>query len=297
MQVWSGNQSTQSQATLNGINAWIFSQPYQDAQSGGDIHYLSSCATGRVTRVVLADISGHGESVQRESIALKKIMHKYINHISQDKLVSDVNKQFTDTLSFGRFATAIALSYYSPSGELTFCNAGHPTPLIYHRSKQKWQRLEQELDESKVELNLPFGISPTTHYEQSSIEMEPGDYIMLYTDSLIEFKPDGQNQLGVDGLINFLNASNLSSPQDIIEFLLEKFRTSEINVNRHDDFTLLLLEIISKGKLRIRHKLLAPWYFIKGLGSGIRQKLPLPRIEWSIRNIGGFFLHRFNQKK
>src|SRR6188474_3793463 len=50
MEVWGGNQGVDTGVQMAGLDAWIYSRPYGKASAGGDVYYVSSCATGRITR-------------------------------------------------------------------------------------------------------------------------------------------------------------------------------------------------------------------------------------------------------
>ena len=63
MEVWGGSQLTARGVEFGGLDVWVYSKPYGQAQSGGDVYYASSCATGRISRLLLADVAGHGNSV------------------------------------------------------------------------------------------------------------------------------------------------------------------------------------------------------------------------------------------
>ena len=60
MEVWGGNQTADSGVIMAGLDAWVYSKPFGGADGGGDVYYVSSCATGRITRLLVADVSGHG---------------------------------------------------------------------------------------------------------------------------------------------------------------------------------------------------------------------------------------------
>ena len=60
MEVWGGSQVTSSGVELAGLDVWVYSKPFGEAQRGGDVYYVSSCASGRISRLLLADVSGHG---------------------------------------------------------------------------------------------------------------------------------------------------------------------------------------------------------------------------------------------
>jgi len=57
---------------MPGLDAWVSSQPEGHAVAGGDVYYFSSCASGRITRILLADVSGHGELIARTAAGLRQ---------------------------------------------------------------------------------------------------------------------------------------------------------------------------------------------------------------------------------
>ena len=56
MEVWGGSQLTARGVELGGLDAWVYSKPFGHAKRGGDVYYASSCATGRISRLLLADV-------------------------------------------------------------------------------------------------------------------------------------------------------------------------------------------------------------------------------------------------
>ena len=60
MEVWGSNRAGSNGVIMPGLDAWVYSRPCSDDDAGGDVHYVSACATGRVIRALVADVSGHG---------------------------------------------------------------------------------------------------------------------------------------------------------------------------------------------------------------------------------------------
>ena len=97
MQIWGGNSEIDNGVSLAGIDCWVYSRPFQSAASshsnagaagnaavssasssgGGDIHFVTSCATGRITRLVVADVSGHGAPVAEMATSLRRLMRRH----------------------------------------------------------------------------------------------------------------------------------------------------------------------------------------------------------------------------
>ena len=83
MEIIGGNRATRRTIAAPGLDIWIDSRPLGRGAWGGDVHYLSTCGGGYVTRLALADVAGHGESADAMAIALRKLMRKYINKLDQ----------------------------------------------------------------------------------------------------------------------------------------------------------------------------------------------------------------------
>src|SRR5437899_58220 len=92
MEVWGGNQVVDSSVAMAGLDAWVYSRPYGQADGGGDVHYVSSCATGRITRLLVADVSGHGVAVCDVAAQLRTLMRRYVNYLDQTRFVRSMNE-------------------------------------------------------------------------------------------------------------------------------------------------------------------------------------------------------------
>ena len=141
MEVWGGSQLTSHGVEFGGLETWVYSKPYGQAHAGGDIYYASSCATGRISRLLLADVAGHGDSVAATAADLRTLMRRFVNRLDQTEVVRLLNQQFAELSREAVFATAIVTTFFEPSRRLTVCNAGHPRPLLYRAAQRKWELL------------------------------------------------------------------------------------------------------------------------------------------------------------
>ena len=242
MEIWSGNRSVENTASSPGLEAWIFSQPYNGESRGGDVHYLSLCVGGIVTRFILADVSGHGLAVDDTSQILKKLLRRFMNSKSQNGLMADLNHEFSELEQRGRFATAVVATYLSHKRRLLITNAGHPRPLLFRQSSGTWEFLSDDLPATKQPGNLPLGIIASTKYQQHTIPIGAGDWMLLYTDALTEATDSNETMLGETGLLAL--ARRIPMTPDCSEF----GRTLMSLINEHtqgktpgDDVTLMVV--------------------------------------------------------
>jgi sigma-B regulation protein RsbU (phosphoserine phosphatase) len=290
MEVWSGSQLTQRMVQVGGLDAWVYSKPFGEAQRGGDVYYASSCATGRISRLLLADVSGHGKSVAAVAADLRTLMRRFVNRLDQAEFVQLLNRQFSALSDSGTFATAIVATFFAPTRRLNVCNAGHPQPLLYRAAQQEWNFLRHDgPPEASTPRNLPLGILDLTEYDQFDIEMEPGDCLLSYTDALIESRDADGEMLGEAGLLRITRLLGILEPQELVDALLKDIAERFPENLSEDDVTVLIVRANGKeAHYSIREKV---WALARTLGLLIRaikpgaERPPLP--DANLANIGG----------
>ena len=234
LEVWGGNQAVDNGVVMAGLDAWLYARPYQDQSAGGDLHYVSSCAAGMITRVLVADVSGHGEAVAEAAGKLRVLMRRFVNIVDQTKFVQGLNAEFGKVAQAGGFATALAATYLAPTDEFTLCNAGHPRPLWYQARTGKWKLMAEE-DRG----NIPLGIAEPECYDQVKLKLATGDVVVLYTDSLIEVKNAAGRMLGQEGLLKLVQGLDPSEPSEFLKALLAGLEA--FGDAGGDDLTVLIL--------------------------------------------------------
>lgn len=290
MEVWGGSQLTQRTVELAGLDAWVYSKPYGQANRGGDVYYASSCATGRIARLLLADVSGHGNVVAATAADLRTLMRRFVNTLDQTEFVGLINRQFAKLSETGSFATAVIATFFAPSRRLIVCNAGHPRPLIYRAETEEWNFLGFEGEDEKPETgNLPLGIMDLAEYVQFDVELQPGDCVFCYTDALIESRDADGEMIGEAGLLRIMRLLGDVEPQALTKTLLEEIGHRYPENLSDDDVTVLVVQ--ANGRrfcYPLKDKLRALLSVIGSLIRGINpwaERPPLPDL--NMANIGG----------
>jgi phosphoserine phosphatase RsbU/P len=290
MEVWGGSQLTARGVAMGGLDAWVYSKPFGQAQRGGDVYYASSCATGRITRLLLADVAGHGNAVASTAANLRTLMRRFVNRLDQTEFVRLLNQQFAALSEAGTFATAVVATFFAPSRRLIVCNAGHPRPLLYQAAKQQWTLLGAEsLNEEATANNMPLGIIDMTEYEQFDVELESGDCVLSYTDALIESRDADGEMLGEAGLLRIVRLLGDVEPHLLTKTLLREIADRYPDNLTDDDVTVLLVRANGRKPRHSFRDFL--WANIRFVGSLIRainpwaERPPLPDL--NMANIGG----------
>ncbi len=290
MEVWGDSQLTERGIEMGGLDAWVYSRPYGQAQRGGDVYFASSCATGRISRLLLADVSGHGHSVAATAADLRTLMRRFVNRLDQKEFVRLLNQQFAALSRTGTFATAVVTTFFAPSRRLLICNAGHPRPLLYSAAKQEWSLLGSDgSGERRALQNIPLGIIDLTEYEEFDVELAPGDCLLSYTDALIESRDADGEMLGEEGVLRILKLLGDVEPGKVTEALLREIRDRYPENLSEDDVTVMVIRINGRQpNVPFQEKLAAAGRFLKTLVRSVNpraERAPVP--DFTLANVGG----------
>ncbi len=293
MEVWSGSQLTESTVEFGGLDAWVYSKPFGEARHGGDVYYASSCATGRITRLLLADVSGHGSSVADTATRLRTLMRQFVNRLDQAEFVRLLNNQFTEMSKDSTFATAIVTTFFAPTGRLTVCNAGHPRPLVYRASQRQWNLLSAA-DRAAVDVrNVPLGLIALAEYEQFDVELKPGDCLLCYSDALIESNDAAGEPLGEAGLLRIVRGLGDLGAHELTDALLKEVTARDPASLSEDDVTVMVVRANGREahhpfgqKLRALGRL---------AGALLRAERP-PLPDANLANIGGAIIPALSRR-
>ena len=270
LQVWGGTEAADQTLAMTGLDGYLYARPHQGAKRGGDVYYISSCASGRITRVLLADVAGHGTTVAETAQDLRSLMQRYVNYTSQQQFMQAINQKFAEVSEHGRFATTVAMSFLATSRKLSLSNAGHPSPMWYRAKQKRWSIIGVDPDdtESGHTADLPLGIQEDAGYQQIDITLMPGDMLLMYTDALIESRDTDGQMLGMRGLLHRLNENtDVIDPSDVIPTLIGRLTAEDEHDLTDDDVTALL--VYANGtKSDWRKMIAAPFNAVRGVFRG-----------------------------
>ena len=96
---------------------------------------------------------------------------------------------------------------------------------------------------------LPLGMIAGTSYRQSVVELGSGDFIVLYTDSLIENESPKGEPVGRQRLLEFARQTSTDSPALVGESLARRVRRFSAESARTDDETIVVLRRLDESEL------------------------------------------------
>ena len=142
---------------------------------GGDWYDVLDLGAGR-RALILGDCVGHGLDAATAMGALRNVSRALLAEDRGPAEVLDSLHRFAATMPAAVCATVVCAIVDLPAGNITYANAGHLPPLIVRDHEPIW--LEQAR-------STPLAVGDTTRTE-CTIDVLPGDVLVLYTDGLVE---------------------------------------------------------------------------------------------------------------
>ncbi len=148
------------------------------ARAGGDYYDFFPLDDGG-WGLFIADVAGHGTPAAVLMAITHAIAHAQPRaHTPPGVLLDYLNRRLTRAYTHGgAFVTAFYAVLDPPTRTLIYARAGHNPPRLVRN------RRVLSLDGHG---GLPLGILEEHSYEQSSVELQPGDLLLLYTDGITE---------------------------------------------------------------------------------------------------------------
>ena len=236
-EIWGGIRNCDDDVASAGLTASLYSVASAGGK-GGDIYYLSLCESNMLTRVILADVVGHGEDVSQISQIIYKAIKLHMNDGEGDKLLAELN-QTALKMGLDAMTTLVMAAFYKRDGNLYFANAGHPPALIKPKNESSWR----ELKPAKGSNDPALGVLPQAVYTQSAMQVKSGDCLMLYSDGLIEAYHKQNGFFTKSRLKDILNQHPQAPTSELKHIVIDEIRRFTGDSLKHDDVTMMIVKI------------------------------------------------------
>jgi phosphoserine phosphatase RsbU/P len=150
------------------------------------------------------------------------------------ELVAGVNRYSSSSSQGGvRFTTAFLAELDPATGDVNYVNAGHNVPILRKKSGVV-ERLETG--------GIPMGIFSETPYQVGTTRLESGDWLVIFTDGIVEAENSKNEEYGEPDLIRLIDRESGATPAELLRSLLVDLDRFVGNTPQHDDMTCLLVK-------------------------------------------------------
>jgi phosphoserine phosphatase RsbU/P len=151
-----------------------------------------------------------------------------------DQLAGEVNRYACSNSQEGRrFTTAFLAELDPATGEISYVNAGHNVPILRRKSG---------LIERPELGGIPIGVLPDSAYQVGTTRLDPGDWLVIFTDGVVEAENAAGEEYDEPRLVRMIDRGSGSAPAEMLRGLLADVDLFVGNAPQHDDITCLLLK-------------------------------------------------------
>ena len=193
----------------------------------------------RRTAFLLADVSGKGLGAALVTTMLQGALSGMTLGTDPARVLNHVNRFLCDHVEVGRYATMF-FGIIDDSGKLEYINAGHPSPVLMRRTTA---------EEAFTEGSFPVGLVPEAEFCTATLQLEPNDTLVLYSDGVTEAMDPDEQLYGVGRLRGVLIGKNEMPLDEIQKTVLESVENFARGARQADDLTMLLVRFRAVGAL------------------------------------------------
>lgn len=224
------------------------------AEVGGDYYDVFDRPDGTIG-VVVADVAGKGLAGCLVMSMVFSLLRAYRDGIaSPASLLALVDRRLCETLEPGSFVT-LFYGVLDPGGRrITYASAGH-NPLVRYQARN---RSVTHLATRGIPIGAVRGGAIAATLEDRTLELEPGDILVQYTDGVNESMNARAEQFGLERLGQTVAAAAAGGAPSVIEAVVAAIGGWTDHAPPGDDETLLVIAHEAQANAGVAPETLSP---------------------------------------
>jgi serine phosphatase RsbU (regulator of sigma subunit) len=212
-------------------------------QTGGDIYDLVAVALDPLNPadppslvLLLADATGHGIGPALSVTQVRSMLRIGVRlQAALEDVFAQINRQLCQDLGSDRFVTAF-LGMLDPNAHhISYHSAGQGPLLHFHAQNHRCEWLDSSM--------LPLGVEEDPMSEGvQSMQMAPGDLIVLLTDGFYEYHNPDREQLGMERIADIILKHHHRPARELLQEILDATTQFARGAPQMDDMTALIIK-------------------------------------------------------
>jgi serine phosphatase RsbU (regulator of sigma subunit)/anti-sigma regulatory factor (Ser/Thr protein kinase) len=204
---------------------------------GGDFYDVQPVAGGLA--IMAGDVAGKGiPAAMLTSLVHATLKSEAQYHQEPAQLLRSINRLIYGELDRSdTFITAFLAVLETSPLRLSYASAGHTSALLWQNAAHTVQQLPST--------GLPLGVTPDLDLEECSLDLNPGDTLILYSDGITEAENVSGRVFGTQGLIDLVFAGQSAPAAEHLNMILTALDLHRGGLALKDDVVLFLARALS----------------------------------------------------
>lgn len=203
-------------------------------ETSGDFYNVFPLTDGRLA-LLIADVVDKGVAAALFMAYCCSLLRTYADEFPDQpsQVMAQVNHRILADTTSNQFVTLFYAVLQPASGRLSYCNAGHPPPLLFSTGAAAAPR-------RLLRTGIPLGIEDGASWQAAAVQIKPGDLLLAYTDGLTE-ATNKQDELFGERRVRQVVMGCLGKPlAEVQRALIVAAQSFVGNTHPEDDIALLL---------------------------------------------------------
>ncbi len=218
---------------LAGPGFQIGAQMTPAKEVGGDFYDYFQIDENRVG-FVIADVSGKGvPAAIFMAVSYTLMRARGMDGLAPAKCLELVNAALCRDNDEAMFVSVFYGVLETSTGKLAYCNAGHNPPIL--------RRANGDVSPLEDKGGPALGVIDDATFDQATVDFQPGDTLLLYTDGVTEAFDETGEPYGESALMDVFKRLGSADPLAVAETIETVVIDHTGDAEQHDDITTLVL--------------------------------------------------------
>jgi len=209
---------------------------------GGDFFHIARLSDD-TAGVCICDVMGHGVRAALITAMLRALIETHaVDAADPGRFLTQLNNEFTRIMKQTGtlvFATVLYCVINVTERDARFARAGHPAPLHVRRTTGEVGAVAFGEGSS----GPAMGLIPNAQFKTSEVKLSPGDFLLFFTDGIIEVEDKRDRDFGIEGLQQSIRSNVHQPTESLLEAIISDVYNFAGSKVLTDDACLVVAEL------------------------------------------------------
>ncbi len=204
---------------------------------GGDFFDFIQAKDNKIG-FIIGDVTGKsvpGALIMSASRSVFRMLSE--ENLALGEIMVRANRRIKQDARSGMFVALLYAILDPKERALLLCNAGQTQPIYLARKTGEAILLETQGD------TFPLGILDGADYQETALQLEPGDKVVFYTDGIVEAMNKKDEIFGFERLQDVVARAGKGSADELLEGIMNQLDKFVGVAPQHDDLTLIVVNV------------------------------------------------------
>jgi sigma-B regulation protein RsbU (phosphoserine phosphatase) len=189
--------------------------------------------------LVVADVSGKGLPAALYMALTRSLVRAEARRDpSPRQVLLSTHRLLLEIIQTSMFVTIFYGIIDLPTRKMRYARAGHDYPILFTPATHNYRKLNAE--------GAMLGMFGEVYLEEAETTLDPGDWLILYSDGITDATSPSGEFFGTANLIRVICDSQAKTPQQLCDEIFQQVKIFQGEAVPYDDMTLLVASLENK---------------------------------------------------